>query len=150
MGKVLVILALLVVLAGAVFTFAAMSPAGDATKWQARVAGVFGGLVADDLTPDDLDIRRGGCSINGAVMTIPSGAQCTLNIQRSDTRLRRGTLQISRGSVRIQALKSDYGGPAKTIDVGDSYELNVERSGETVSLSCRNSESCQLALRVSS
>ncbi len=150
MGKALIILVLLVVLAGAVFTFAAMGDAGNAERWQSRIDRVFGGLIADDLTPGDLSLKSGSCFINGAVLTVPAGVRCTLRIAPSDQRLRRGALQVGRGSVQIQATQSDYGGPAKVVTTGKSYNLNVEDVGETVSLRCQSSASCRLVLGASS
>lgn len=150
MGKALIILTLLVVLAGAVFTFAATRPAGDAAEWQTRIAGMFGGLIADPLTPSDLKFNSSGCSIRGAVLTVPAGARCMLGIVPSDQRLRRGTLRVGRGRVRIEATQSDYGGPAKTLTTNQRYDLNIEGDGETVSLSCQPTDACRLMLGASS
>lgn len=146
MAKPLIVLALLIILADAVFVFTATRPAGSVAAWQPQIAATFGGLIARPLTPGDLDVQSGGCRIDGTALTAPAGQWCSLGIAVSDQRLRRGTLRVSRGPVRIQTAPSGYGGPARTLAAGERYDLNIEREGETVSLSCRDSEACRLIL----
>lgn len=148
MGKLLLALAALGVLAFVVFGLASgrRSDGAAAGLWQDRISASLGRLVAAPIDPAAIRIDRGPCLGEQASVTVSSQSECRLTIPASGDRLRRGVLRVERGLVRIEVLGTEYGGPRKDVAPGDGYALNVEREGAQLRLACASTEPCRLAV----